>query len=108
MKKSSSEKRRHVVAWITKAEWDQVLDYLYSKDPALQRFALHRVSAWKARYAHSTPVAVDCTAELVRCQVLERSGQLGGDELVLLYGTALVRFVNLITERKQDGHHNQT
>ncbi|XP_015252290.1 PREDICTED: ribosomal biogenesis protein LAS1L [Cyprinodon variegatus] len=101
MKKSSSEKRRHVVAWITKAEWDQVLDYLYSKDPALQRFALHRVSAWKARYAHSTPVAVDCTAELVRCQVLERSGQLGGDELVLLYGTALVRFVNLITERKQ-------
>ncbi|XP_035999937.1 ribosomal biogenesis protein LAS1L [Fundulus heteroclitus] len=101
MKRSSSEKRRHVVAWLNKAEWDQVLDHLYSQDAALQRFALQRVSAWRGRYAHSTPVAVDCTAELVRCQVLDRSGQLSGDDLVLLYGAALVRFVNLITEKQQ-------
>lgn len=101
MKKRSLEKRRHVVAWVTKAEWDQVLEYLYSKDCALQRYALHRISAWKGRYANSTPVAVDCTADLVRCQVLDRSGQLTGDDLVLLYGAALVRFVNLITERQQ-------
>lgn len=101
MKKKSSEKRRHVVAWVNKAEWDQVLEYLYSKDCGLQRFALQRISAWRGRYASSTPVAVDCTADLVRCQVLDRSGQLDGDDLVLLYGAALVRFVNLITERQQ-------
>lgn len=101
MKKRNSEKRRHVVAWVNKAEWDQVLEYLYSKDVALQRYALHRVSAWRGRYANSTPVAVDCTADLVRCQVLDRSGQLNGDDLVLLYGAALVRFVNLITEKQQ-------
>lgn len=90
-----------MVAWINKAEWDQVMDQLYSKDPALQKFALNRVSAWKARYASSTPVAVDCTADLVRCQVLDRAGHLDADDLVLLYGAALVRFVNLITERQQ-------
>lgn len=101
MKKKSSEKKRHVVAWVNKAEWDQVLEYLYSKDPGLQRYALQRISAWKARYANSTPVAVECTADLVRCQVLDRSGQLDGDDLVLLYGAALVRFVNLITEKQQ-------
>ncbi|XP_020510088.1 ribosomal biogenesis protein LAS1L [Labrus bergylta] len=101
MKKRSSEKKRHVVSWINKAEWDQVLEYLYSKDPGLQRYALNRISAWKARYVNSTPVAVDCTADLVRCQVLDRSGQVGGDDLVLLYGAALVRFVNQITERQQ-------
>ncbi|XP_026224146.1 ribosomal biogenesis protein LAS1L [Anabas testudineus] len=101
MKKKSSEKKRHVVAWINKAEWDQVLEYLYSNDSTLQRHALQRISAWKGRYANSTPVAVDCTADLVRCQVLDRSGQLDGDDLVLLYGAALVRFVNLITERQQ-------
>lgn len=101
MKKKSSEKKRHVVAWINKAEWDQILEYLYSNDSALQRYALQRISAWKGRYANSTPVAVDCTADLVRCQVLDRSGQLDGDDLVLLYGAALVRFVNLITERQQ-------
>ncbi|KAM4609813.1 ribosomal biogenesis protein LAS1L [Polymixia lowei] len=101
MKKKSSEKNRHVVAWINKAEWDQVLEYLYSKDCALQKYALHRISAWKGRYANSTPVAVECTADLVRCQVLDKSGKLDGDDLILLYGTALVRFVNLITERQQ-------
>lgn len=90
-----------MVAWLNKAEWDQVLEHLYSKDVALQRFALQRISAWKSRYASRTPVAVECTADLVRCQVLDRSGQLDGDELVLLYGSALVRFVNLITERQQ-------
>lgn len=94
-------KKRHVVAWVNKAEWDQILEYLYSKDSALQRFALQRISAWKGRYANGTPIAVDCTADLVRCQVLDRSGQLDGDDLVLLYGAALVRFVNLITERQQ-------
>ncbi|XP_047452480.1 ribosomal biogenesis protein LAS1L [Mugil cephalus] len=101
MKKKSSEKRRHVVAWVNKAEWDQVLEYLYSREFALQRYALQRISAWKGRYANSSPVAVDCTSDLVRCQVLDRSGQLNGDDLVLLYGAALVRFVNLITERQQ-------
>lgn len=90
-----------MVAWLNKAEWNQVLEYLYSKDPGLQRYALQRISAWKARYVHSTPVAVECTADLVRCQVLDRSGQLDGDDLVLLYGAALVRFVNLITAKQQ-------
>ncbi|KAM9828180.1 ribosomal biogenesis protein LAS1L [Syngnathus typhle] len=101
MKKKVSEKNRHVVAWLNKAEWDQVREYLYSKDSTLQKNALNRISAWKARYANSTPVAMDCTADLVRCQVLDRSKKLDSHELVLLYGTALVRFTNLITERQQ-------
>ncbi|XP_024657821.2 ribosomal biogenesis protein LAS1L-like [Maylandia zebra] len=101
MNKKGSEKTRHVVAWLNKAEWDQVRDYLYSMDSSLQRFALERISAWRARCADSFPVAVDCTADLVRCQVRDRSGQLTGDDLTLMYGTALVRFVNLITDRQQ-------
>uniref|UniRef100_A0A3P9DKM9 Uncharacterized protein n=1 Tax=Maylandia zebra TaxID=106582 RepID=A0A3P9DKM9_9CICH len=107
MNKKGSEKTRHVVAWLNKAEWDQVRDYLYSMDSSLQRFALERISAWRARCADSFPVAVDCTADLVRCQVRDRSGQLTGDDLTLMYGTALVRFVNLITDQSpvsQTGH----
>nr|ACM08521.1 LAS1-like protein [Salmo salar]ACM09825.1 LAS1-like protein [Salmo salar] len=94
MKKKTTEKKGHVVAWINKAEWDQVLEYLYSKDCTLQKYALHRISAWKGRFAHNTPIAVESTADLVRCQILDKSGKLDADDLVLLYGTALMRFVN--------------
>lgn len=99
-KKSGSAVKRHVVAWMNKAEWDQVLEYLYCSDSSRQKYALHRISAWKSRYGHSTPVAVDCTADLVRCQVQDRSGQQESPDLVLGYGMALVRFVNLITEKQ--------
>ncbi|XP_025910444.1 ribosomal biogenesis protein LAS1L isoform X2 [Nothoprocta perdicaria] len=92
---------RTVVAWRGRTEWDQVMVGLYCKDSRLQQEALDRVSAWKSRYGPKMPLAVDCTAELVRCKVLDSSGKLRSHELILSYGLALVRFVNLITERKQ-------
>ncbi|KAL3974183.1 dual 3',5'-cyclic-AMP and -GMP phosphodiesterase 11 [Sarotherodon galilaeus] len=92
MEKKGSEKNRHVVPWLNKAELDQVRDYLYSMDSSLQGFALDRISAWRTRCADSFPVEVDCTADLVRCQMRDLSGQLTGDDLILMYGTALVRF----------------
>lgn len=49
MKKKRAEKRGHVVAWLNKAEWEQVVDYLHSREPALQTHALHRITAWKGR-----------------------------------------------------------
>ncbi|XP_067160288.1 ribosomal biogenesis protein LAS1L [Apteryx mantelli] len=92
---------RTVVAWRGRAEWDQVMVGLYCGDSRLQQEALDRVSAWKSRYGPKMPLAVDCTAELIRCKVLDSSGKLRSHELILSYGLALVRFVNLITERKQ-------
>ncbi|XP_069723844.1 ribosomal biogenesis protein LAS1L [Phaenicophaeus curvirostris] len=92
---------RTVVAWRGRAEWDQVMVGLYCGEARLQQEALDRVSAWKSRYGPKMPLAVDCTAELIRCKVLDSSGRLKSHELILSYGLALVRFVNLITERKQ-------
>ncbi|XP_015271147.1 PREDICTED: ribosomal biogenesis protein LAS1L [Gekko japonicus] len=92
---------RSVVAWQSKAEWDQVMVGLYCGDCQMQEDALDRVSAWKSRYGHRMPLAVECTADLIRCKILDASGSLKSHELVLTYGLALVRFVNLITERKQ-------
>lgn len=45
------------------------------------------------RFGPSTPVAVESTANLVRCQILDRRGTLERDDLVLLYGMALTRCV---------------
>ncbi|XP_066195306.1 ribosomal biogenesis protein LAS1L-like isoform X2 [Sylvia atricapilla] len=97
----SLKQMRTVVAWRGRAEWDQVMVGLYCGDSRLQQGALDRVSAWKSRYGPKMPLAVDCTAELIRCKVLDSSGRLKSHELILSYGLALVRFVNLITERKQ-------
>ncbi|KAJ6652110.1 hypothetical protein lerEdw1_013339, partial [Lerista edwardsae] len=98
---SRRKRPRSVVAWQSKAEWDQVMVGLYCSDCQTQRDALDRVSAWKSRYGHRMPLAVECTADLIRCKILDTSGGLRSHELVLTYGLALVRFVNLITERKQ-------
>ncbi|KAI7813305.1 ribosomal biogenesis protein LAS1L [Triplophysa rosa] len=101
MKGKPAKKTRRVVAWMNKAEYDHVFEHLYSRDHVLQKHALHRISAWKGRFGQNTPVAVASTADLVRCQVLDNTGNLEANDLVLLYGMALVRFVNVITERKQ-------
>ncbi|XP_059535590.1 ribosomal biogenesis protein LAS1L isoform X2 [Myotis daubentonii] len=92
--------QRIVVAWLSKAEWDQVTVYLFCNDHKLQRYALNRITAWRSRLGNELPLAVASTADLVRCKLLDVTGGLGTDELRLLYGMALVRFVNLISERK--------
>ncbi|NXR84573.1 LAS1L protein, partial [Pycnonotus jocosus] len=92
---------RTVVAWRGRAEWDQVMVGLYCGDSRLQQDALDRVSAWKSRVGPKMPLVVDCTAELTHFKVLDSSVRLKSHELILSYGLALVRFVNLITERKQ-------
>ncbi|XP_003940994.1 ribosomal biogenesis protein LAS1L isoform X3 [Saimiri boliviensis] len=89
-----------VVAWASRAEWDQVTVYLFCDDHRLQRYALNRITVWRSRSGNELPLAVASTADLVRCKLLDVTGGLGTDELRLLYGMALVRFVNLISERK--------
>uniref|UniRef100_A0A8D2DVF1 Ribosomal biogenesis protein LAS1L n=1 Tax=Sciurus vulgaris TaxID=55149 RepID=A0A8D2DVF1_SCIVU len=88
-----------VVAWLSRAEWDQVTVYLFCDDHKLQRYALDRITVWRS--SNELPLAVASTADLIRCKLLDVTGGLGTDELRLLYGMALVRFVNLISERKQ-------
>ncbi|XP_004695229.1 PREDICTED: ribosomal biogenesis protein LAS1L isoform X6 [Condylura cristata] len=91
---------RVVVAWLNRAEWDQVTVYLFCDDHKLQRYALNRITVWRSRLGNELPLAVASTADLVRCKLMDVTGGLGTDELRLLYGMALVRFVNLISERK--------
>ncbi|KAM6426971.1 ribosomal biogenesis protein LAS1L isoform 1-T2 [Liasis olivaceus] len=98
---SRLKRPRNVVPWQSKAEWDQVMVGLYCEDCQTQQDALDRVSVWKSRFGNKMPLAVECTADLIRCKLLDASGVLKSHELILTYGLALVRFVNLITERKQ-------
>ncbi|XP_038630524.1 ribosomal biogenesis protein LAS1L [Scyliorhinus canicula] len=98
---AGGRRNKQGVAWLNRAEWDQVIEYLYCKDSKLQRYALDRISAWKSRYGSSYPLAVECTEALMQCKLQDEAGETASGELILSYGLALVRFVNLITERKQ-------
>ncbi|GCB61916.1 hypothetical protein scyTo_0007131 [Scyliorhinus torazame] len=98
---AGGRRNKQGVAWLNRAEWDQVIEYLYCKDSKLQRYALDRISAWKSRYGSSYPLAVECTEVLMQCKLQDEAGETASGELILSYGLALVRFVNLITERKQ-------
>ncbi|XP_021043673.1 ribosomal biogenesis protein LAS1L isoform X2 [Mus pahari] len=89
-----------VVSWLSRAEWEQVTVYLFCDDHKLQQYALNRITVWRSRLGNELPLAVASTADLIRCKLIDAAGTLGTDELRLLYGMALVRFVNLISERK--------
>lgn len=41
--------QRIVVAWLSRAEWDQVTVYLFCDDHKLQRYALNRITVWRSR-----------------------------------------------------------
>ncbi|XP_034341669.1 ribosomal biogenesis protein LAS1L isoform X2 [Arvicanthis niloticus] len=96
----SSSGRSMVVSWLSRAEWEQVTVYLFCDDQKLQQYALNRITVWRSRLGNELPLAVASTADLIRCKLIDAAGSLGSDELRLLYGMALVRFVNLISERK--------
>ncbi|XP_040116381.1 ribosomal biogenesis protein LAS1L-like [Oryx dammah] len=92
--------QRIMVAWLSRAERDQVMVYLFSDDYKLQRYTLNRITVWRSRLGNELTLAGASTADLVRWKLMDVTGGLGTEELRLLYGMALVRFVNLISERK--------
>ncbi|TUE36590.1 Ribosomal biogenesis protein LAS1L [Bagarius yarrelli] len=79
MKKKRAEKCRHVVAWMNKAEWEQVVDYLHSREPAMQTHALHRISAWKGRILTdmNKPLPLDTQSNLLRLCTIYTQNHLG-------------------------------
>ncbi|KAL6463112.1 hypothetical protein MHYP_G00275030 [Metynnis hypsauchen] len=103
-------KVQHVVAWMSRAEWEQLLENLHSGQAALQTHALHRLSAWRGSNSGlccaaglgtvlRSPWRAPPTWSAVRSWTAPANW--GGDDLVLLYGMALTRCVNLILERRQ-------
>ncbi|XP_023560790.1 ribosomal biogenesis protein LAS1L isoform X3 [Octodon degus] len=41
-----------MVAWLSRAEWDQVTVYLFCDDHKLQRYALNRITVWRSRFVN--------------------------------------------------------
>lgn len=68
--------QQQVVAWKSEAEWDQVLEYLYSCDTKRQREALHQISAWKSRRYTKLGVSVGSALCPAVCSYTKRCPKL--------------------------------
>lgn len=94
--------------WTDREEVTKVFEELYSDDVISQKHAIDRISVWKCRVTSRLPSAVESTAAFVSAMTESSScGSSYSDTLHLrsMYSMALIRFVNHITERGQQGPH---
>uniref|UniRef100_T1JAT4 Ribosomal biogenesis protein LAS1L n=1 Tax=Strigamia maritima TaxID=126957 RepID=T1JAT4_STRMM len=98
-----------LVSWMSKFEWQTVKQKIFSSEVEDKIFALNRLSAWKSRSRGRIPLGIEVTDALLRAYVRDLKAQnseeaqiLHGD-LVMMYSSAIIRFVNLVTEVGQKG-----
>ncbi|XP_014786086.1 ribosomal biogenesis protein LAS1L [Octopus bimaculoides] len=97
-----------VSAWFNREEFLEVYNEIFSNDIKKQKHALGRIAVWKSRVP-KLPIAIENTAALIRASVEHRQDATSGQtdwesnhKLRNLYGLALIRFINHITETKQN------
>ncbi|XP_052776926.1 uncharacterized protein LOC128214479 [Mya arenaria] len=94
--------------WFDRVEVRNVFDELYSDKVSQQKHALDRISVWESRALNRLPMAVDSTAALVKANIeyTKSSHPVGNcHRLRELYSMAVIRFVNIFTERNQQKAH---
>ncbi|ELU17594.1 hypothetical protein CAPTEDRAFT_226006 [Capitella teleta] len=96
-----------VCGWIDRQEFQNVYECLYSRDLEQQEHALHKIALWKCRVQQKLSTSIECTAQLVLATVEDKKRQTqtehcGDPVLRLNHAMALVRFINLITEKNQN------
>ncbi|GAB6030666.1 hypothetical protein CHUAL_007522 [Chamberlinius hualienensis] len=100
------KKKNEVVGspWFSVDERNAVLQKLYSNNLDEQAEALRYIDVWKSRIYPNVPSGIEVTSALAKAILLHEnfklnpSDNLDDDHFLLLYGTAIIRFVNLVTE----------
>lgn len=94
--------------WFDRQEVSEVLEGLYSDDLNRQKLAVSRVEVWEARALSRLPLAAETTSALVKANIDYQSAEKPvGNNIILRekYSMAIIRFVNLFTERNQQKAH---
>lgn len=79
------------VPWYSNREWLDVYQGLF--EPQGRRAALARIAIWELK-SSKVPVAVSATRQLFECVEADEDNHNSGNGLQMMYGTAIVRFVN--------------
>ena len=75
--------------WISREEWEVVYSWLSSKHGELMKKGVGRVAAWKAR--GRIPMAVEMTADLIECNLMDKEERSMFQSLNLTYSMAITR-----------------
>ncbi|XP_060589258.1 uncharacterized protein LOC132744527 [Ruditapes philippinarum] len=96
-----------VFPWMNREEVRFVYEELFSTDVIKQKHAIERISVWKSRSKKRLPAAVESTSSFINAHLASRevdASSFGVDfHLRNLYSMAVIRFVNHITEKGQQG-----
>ena len=87
-----------VTPWQNHKEWELVYKELYSGDRKLQQHALDKMGMWWCRYGDKLSSGIISSYELLGSMLSEKDCDIQRRDLSL----ALVRFVNFVTDKKQN------
>lgn len=97
------------VPWKSWSEWLAVYNYILDESVGSKLKALHILNIWRSR--GKVPVSIEGTALILEVMVnddyvypsIPECNRRSANELSMMYGMALVRFVNLMTDMAQMG-----
>ncbi|CAH1775925.1 unnamed protein product [Owenia fusiformis] len=90
-------------AWFNVAEFQDVYKELFSDELSLQKHALDRIDIWRSRSNNKLSSAIDCTASVVLAKIADSTDGDDKNSVQFMYGMAVLRYVNLIVEKQQEG-----
>ncbi|KFM72173.1 Ribosomal biogenesis protein LAS1L, partial [Stegodyphus mimosarum] len=101
-----------VVAWYNPEQFRKVYHSLYSNDLTEKRWAVDQISVWETRCHPSLPTAVEATAAIIRAVIQDTLFESNAtlcqeNEIQMFYAMALVRFINLIFELRQNSFNKK-
>lgn len=93
------------VPWYSSLEWLEVYNAIFSAGDEPKRAAITRISLWELK-SPRVPVSVSCMKLLLEAFLADPHRHPG--ELQMLYGMAIVRFVNSHVDLQQQKHYAES
>ncbi|KAI9558219.1 hypothetical protein GHT06_014972 [Daphnia sinensis] len=97
---------KRLVPWISMEEWKQVYKQVYSKKREDKWAGLNQMIVWKSRVAKLS-LGIECSLYLLQAILrdeeykFDANHALSENDIALMYSTAIIRFINLISHLGQ-------
>ncbi|XP_053990234.1 uncharacterized protein LOC128882606 [Hylaeus volcanicus] len=99
------------VPWYNEHEWYHVYESLFQSHNNIeqQQWAITRISFWEQRCSN-TPISISATKLLIQASITDRTSScsISQDQVQMLYGIAIVRFINTYVDAEQRKYYAES